>query len=193
MTKKILFDPGYAPIVASDIGQVGVIYYMFLQIKDLKLKKARFPMIFAKIERILKTNVAFYLGCILWASYISHFCKGKLEGNMLQGENVSEEEYTSEIKFLIDFVENKMERDYKYYLGNSKKPDTKYLNILKTYKDFLILNKGFCECAKAEEIKMPKYLKVLNDDNKDEVYNTIQKAIKENDIELLFNCYDLIF
>ena len=184
--EKILFDPGYAQIVAPDIGQVGVIYYMFLENKDLKLRKARFSLVFPKIERALKINVEFYLGCLLWASYISQYEDGELEGNMLLGEDVKEE-------FLIDFAENKMERDYKYYSGKDKKTDIRFINILKTYKDFLVLNKGFCECSKTNEIKIPKYLRKISEKDKDKVYDTIQKAIEEKDLELLFECYDLVF
>ena len=37
--KKVLFDPGYAPLVLDSIGQVGYTYYIFSAIPNPKLKK----------------------------------------------------------------------------------------------------------------------------------------------------------
>ena len=116
--KKVKFDPGYAPIVIDSFGQVGYTYYTFSAISDLKLKRLNFPHTLRKIERFLKTNIAFYLGCLMWASYIKQFDNAELEGNQLLGEECSEEEYTSEINFLIDFVSNQLPKDSKYYLSN---------------------------------------------------------------------------
>ena len=70
---KILFDPGYAPIVMNALGQVGYNYYVFCAISDVKLKRLNFKTMLEKFERFLKTNVAFYLGCLMWASYIKQF------------------------------------------------------------------------------------------------------------------------
>jgi len=189
-SEKIPFDPGFAPVVANDIGQVGCIHYMFSELKDIKLKRAKFPLVFAKIEKTLKINVAFYLGCLLWASCIKQFLNGEIKGNMLLGEVVEEKEYTSEINFLIDFVQYQLPKDYKYYKNQIYNSDIRFLPILKTYKEFLILNKGFVNCEKTNQIALPDNLKALKDDS---VSEKIQNAIKEKNLELLFECYDLIF
>ena len=191
--KNVKFDPGYAPIVIDSFGQVGYTYYTFSAISDLKLKRLNFPHTLRKIERFLKTNIAFYLGCLMWASYIKQFNNAELEGNQLLGEECSEEEYTSEINFLIDFVSNQLPKDSKYYSNKNYEIDGKYLPILETYKQFLILNKGFVECSKVSQIVLPENLKKLNEKDLNSINEKIQQAIEAKEIEQLFEYYNLIF
>ena len=191
--KKIKFDPGYAPIVINSLGQVGYNYYVFSAIPNVKLKRMNFSHTLRKIEGFLRTNVAFYLGCLLWASYIKKFDDYELEGNQLLGEECSEEEYTSEINFLIDTIENQLPRDSKYYINKFYVADEKYLPILKAYKEFLILNNGFVSCSKTSQIMLPDSIKKLNEKELNLVNEKIQKAINDKEIEQLFDCYNLIF
>ena len=137
----IPFDPGFAPLIINSIGQVGYVYYMFNAVKNPKIKRQNFPLVSLKLEKLLRENIAFYLGCLLWGCYISSLDNYEIEGNKLLGEDCKEEEYTSEIDFLIDFIENQYVRDYKYYKNKIYTPDEKYLPILKAYKEFLISNK----------------------------------------------------
>ena len=191
--KKVEFDPGYAPIVMNALGQVGYNYYIFSAIPNLKLKKMNFPHTLRKIEGFLKTNVAFYLGCLLWASYIKQFDEAQIEGNQLLGEECKEEEYTSEINFLIDTITKELPRDCKYYLGKNYECDKKYLPILETYKEFLILNKGFVNCSKVNQIIMPKSLKKLSIEELNVINEKIMHSIETKQIEQLFECFDMIF
>ncbi len=191
--KTILFDPGYAPLVVESIGQVGYIYYMFCAVENLKIRKINFPVVVKKLEKNLKTNVAFYFGCLAWASYISQFKNCEIEGNKLLGEVCDEKEYTDEINFLIDFVKNKLPRDYKYYLNKNHPVDERYLPILETYREFLILNKGFVNCAKTDQIILPQGLKKPSEAELDEICKKIQKAIEEKNIDRLLDDFSLIF
>ena len=191
--KKVLFDPGYAPLVIDSIGAVGYTYYMFSASKNMRLKKINFPSVFKKIESLLKTNVAFYLGCLLWASYISNIKDAEIEGNKLLGESATEEEYTSEISFLIELVETGLNRDYKYYQGKPYIADEKYLPILKAYKEFLIINDGFINCSNTNQIKLPSSIKKLNENELNLINEKIQEAIKNKDILSLFGCFEMIF
>lgn len=191
--KKVLFDPGYASVVMDAIGQVGYIYYTFSAIPNLKLKKLNFPSTLAKIEKYLKTNIAFYLGCILWASYISGFENCEIEGNKLLGENCEEAEYTNEINFLIDLIENKLQRDSKYFLGKDYKTNEKYIPILKAYREFLISNKGFCNCSNTSQIILPNNIKKLNKEELDNINSKIQTAIKNKNIDTLLDEFNLLF
>jgi len=191
--KTVKFDPGYAPIVMNALGQVGYTYYIFNAVQNVKLKRINFPHTLRKIEGFLKTNIAFYLGCLLWASYIKQFENATIEGNQLLGEDCSEEEYTSEINFLIDFIGVQLPKDSKYYLNKNYISDEKYLPILETYKEFLILNKGFCNVLKVSEIVIPSNLKKMTQDELTLANEKIQKAIQEKNIEQLFDCYSLIF
>ena len=191
--KIILFDPGFAPLVIDSIGQVGYTYYMFSAVPDLKLKRLNFLHIYNKLQKLLKTNIAFYLGCLMWASYIKKFDNYKIEGNKLLGEDCKEEEYTSEIDFLIDFIVNQLPRDCKYYQNRKYIPDEKYLPILKTYRDFLVLNKGFVECGNTNQIALPKNIKNLSDIEKDNLNEKIQQALLNKNIDELLDSYTLIF
>jgi len=188
----IQFDPGFAPIVMNSIGQVGYVYYMFNAVKNVKIKRQNFFTVSIKLEKLLKENIAFYLGCLLWGTYISQFDK-EIEGNKLLGEECSEDEYTSEINFLIDFIENQYPRDYKYYKSKQYIPDEKYLPILKAYREFLVLNKGFVNCSKTSQIKLPKCLKTPNTNQLNDIFEEIQKAIKLQKLEDLFTNFELIF
>ena len=51
--KKVLFDPGYAPIVIDSLGAVGYTYYMFSATKDIRIKKINFPNVLKKLENLL--------------------------------------------------------------------------------------------------------------------------------------------
>ncbi len=190
---KILFDPGFAPIVLDSIGQVGYTYYVFSAVRDIKLKKINFPHTLRKLEKYLKENIAFYLGCLLWASYISTFENKKLAGNKLLGEEAKEEEYTNEINFLIDFLDKNIKRDVKYYQGKDYAIPEEYINILKTYKEFLIINKGFTDCSNTSQIKLPSTLKKPGKENLEKINAVIQDSINKKDITELLNYYDLIF
>ena len=191
--KKVLFDPGYAPIVIDSLGAVGYTYYMFSASKDIRIKKINFPNVLRKIENLLKINVSFYLGCLMWASCIAHLDNYELEGNKLLGEDAKEDEYTSEIKFLIDVVSKELNRDSKYYLNKEYVADKRYLLILETYKDFLIINKGFTFCKLTNQIVLPKNLKKLNEKQIESLKEKINSAIEAKDVTMLLDEYDLIF
>lgn len=191
--RKIPFDPGYAPLVIDSIGQVGYTYYLFSASRDMRVKKINFPNVFRKIENLLKVNIAFYLGCLMWASCIASIDDCELEGNQLLGEETTEEEYTNEINFLIELLETGLNRDCKYYLNKTYSPDERYLPILKTYKDFLILNKGFVACSRTNQIVLPENLKKLAKKETKELEEKINSATKTKNICSLLDYYGYIF
>ena len=190
--EKVLFDPGYAPLVIESIGQTGYTYYMFSAIRDVKIKKMNFLGVSLKLEKLLKINAAFYLGCLLWATYIKSHKNAQIEGNQLLGEECSEEEYTTEIDFLIDFIQDNFPRDYKYFKNKVYEPDKRYLPIFKTYRDFLVLNKGFVKTQKTDEIILPKNIKNVSQQDLEKIYNKVMQVINSQNMELAFDCYDII-
>ena len=193
MKEKVQFDPGFAPIVIESIQQLGYTYYSFDAIANIKLKKINFPTVYKKLEKYLKTNISFYLGCMMWALYISQFENCEIEGNKLLGEKCKESEYTDEINFLIDLVEKKLPRDVKYFLNKNIEQDKRYSVILNTYKDFLLENKGFCDCADTSDIKLPKILKKLEKNELDNLNTIIQNAIEEKNIDKLLDSFEVVF
>ena len=189
----IPFDPGYAPLVINSIGQVGYIYYMFNAVPNVKIKKQNFLAVSIKIEKFLRENIAFYLGCLLWASYIKQFNNYEITGNKLLDQPCSEEEYTGEINFLIDLIENKYPRDYKYFKNKNYVSDEKYLPILKAYKEFLILNNGFVNCSNTNQVILPSCVKTLDSTQYNQIFNEIQNALNSKKLESLFDSYSLLF
>ena len=177
----------------ESLGQVGYTYYMFSSIPDKKLKRMNFNVISSKLEKHLEINVAFYMGCLLWASYISKFKDYKIEGNKLLGEDCKEEEYTGELDFLIDFIENQYPRDTKYYQNRIYNPDKRFVPILKAYKDFLIINKGFCNWSNTSDVLLPSNLKKLDETQLESIKEKIFNAIKNKNLVELLNYYDILF
>ncbi len=190
---EVEFDPGFAPLVIESLGQVGYNYYMFTSIPDKKLKRLNFNVISKKLESNLKINVAFYMGCLLWASYISQFKNNKINGNKLLGETCQEKEYIGELDFLIDFIENQYPRDVKYYQNKIYSPDNRFIPILKAYKEFLIINKGFCDCSNTSQILLPENLKKLNKNELEKVKDEIFNALEKKDVTLLLDLFEILF
>jgi hypothetical protein len=188
----VSFDPGFSSVVMNYLGQIGYTYYMFNAINNLKIKRQNFPLISVKIEKLLKINISFYLGCLLWASCISKLDNYEIEGNQLLGEECPEEEYTSEINFLIDFLENQFPRDCKYYQNKIYKADERYLIILKAYKELLIANDGFINCSNTNQIVLPSNLKPLDENQAEEIKKHIYTSIESKNLESIFECYDAI-
>ena len=193
MKEKIKFDPGFAPLVIDSLQKLGYTYYSFNAISNLKLKKINYLQTSKKLEKYLKNNISFYLGCLMWAEYISQFEDWEREGNKLLGEVCEEKEYTDEINFLIDLIEKEMPRDYKYFLNKNYSLDERYLPILKTYREFLIINKGFCNCSNTSEIKIPQTMKQLSKDELETLNTNIKNAIQEENLSKLLEYYDFVF
>lgn len=191
--KTVLFDPGYAPLAIDSLGQVGYNYYVFSAINDLRLKKLKFKPLSIKLNYHLKINVAFYLGCLLWASYIKQFDNYKIIGNKLLNETCEESEYTGEIDFLSDFILNKYPRDCKYFLNKPYEADNRYIIILKAYREFLVLNKGFCACEETNQIVLPESLKKPDSAALENIFSIINKALELESLEELFSGFELIF
>lgn len=192
LDKKIPFDPGYAPVVIDSLGQAAYIYYTFSAIPDVKLKRINFPHTLRKLEKIIKTTLAFYTGCLLWACYISKFKDGEIDGNSFLGEEYQEKEHTGEIDFLIDLIKNQLPKDYKYYLSKPSNLPENYLKILETYRNFLTLNKGFTNCSNTSEIILPKNIKKLSNNELDKINDAIQKAINDKNIDCLIDLFETI-
>ena len=129
----------------------------------------------------------------IWANYIKQYDNYEIIGNKLLGEKCSEEEYTSEINFLIDFIKNQLPRDTKYYLNKTYKDENGYLIILEAYKEFLILNEGFVNCSKTNQIVLPENLKKLNPQQLTLINEKIQKAISDKNIEEIYELYNYLF
>lgn len=188
---KVLFDPGFAPIIIDSLGVAGYTYYMFSANNNTKFKRLNFPHTLRKIEASLIDTVSFYLGCMLWASCLKNGENAIIEGNQLLGEENIEKEYTNELDFLIDLVENQLPRDCKYYLNKEYEKNENFLTILKNYREFLVVNKGFTSCDTTDKIVIPDNFKKFKDCKK--VSANIKKAIEDKNIREILDMYGELF
>lgn len=183
--EEILFDPGYSVSVARVSGNVEYMYSAFSAIPSLKQKKFQFSILYQKFLKAIELNVAFYLGCLLWGVYIKSGKDKKIVNNPCFGETFDNEAFL-EIDFLINFIKTGLNRDAKYYLNKTFTPNPLHLQILELYKEFLSLNKGFVETETTSDIKLPKGLKTPSYEELNGIYDIIFKAVKEDDVTILY-------
>lgn len=192
MTKKVLFDPGFAPLVYSFSENITAIETLMRNIKLPNQRRFRFQSFQPQIIALTQNSVAFYLGCLMWAKYIKEVCpQAEIENNPFYGvdlksQNIQEEEFYKEVDLLISYL-NKYPKDCKFYLGKEQKFPENWLEIAEIYKDFLALNQSFIKTKYVNDLKLPQNINKIitgtNEYNKD----LIDNAIKNNRIDLLLN------
>ena len=145
MTQTVKFDPGIGDLVVNFNEFVNEVYSQLMAFRTIHQKRARFKLYTAKIERFMKNNIAFYLGCLLWAYYIvneNSKAPKTIVGNVFL--NMSEEE-KADYDFLIqvNFMENYFEcyeRDSLYYTGKKFTIPEEWKKILSLYSSLAITN-----------------------------------------------------
>lgn len=191
--ETVLFDPGYSSCVLGISDNVEFMYGAFQSSYiPHKQKKFQFSVLLPKIKETAKQNIAFYLGCLLWASYIKTIKGAEITDNPCYEEDYDEEASTRDVKYLIDFITDILNKDSKYYIGKPYEHDPKHLKILETYIEFIKINKGFVSLKKTDELKLPSNVKPLTEETSKIVKNKIDETIKEKNLSKLYEVYDLI-
>jgi len=188
---KMLFDPGYSASVARVSGNIEYLYDAFINIPSLKQKRFQFSILYPKFLKAIDLNIAFYLGCMLWGVYLSSFKGKEIVNNPCFGTEFNEDCFY-ETDFLYNFIKEGFNRDVKYYLNKTYAANPLYLKVLENYKEFLSLNKGFVDTKMTDDILLPKTLKPVNKADLKVIYETICKAVKEDNLEILFEVSDKI-
>lgn len=179
------FDPGFVQHMSAFVPNIEYIYAGLNRLKNFTLKKNQFKMYYPKIQSLLKNYLGFYLGCILWAAYISQLDEKPILNNLCFGGEYSEKETLSEVDFIMDYIEQ-LKKDVKYYTGQDFTIDEKSINILNAYREFLIVNKGFVETKTTKDIKLPTNLKTPSDKDLEEILSGIEKVIDNGKLYELF-------
>lgn len=190
MSKTVKFDPGMGELVVNFNEFVNEVYSQLMAFRTIHQKRARFKLYTAKIERYMKNNIAFYLGCLLWAYYIvNENAKSPKEivGNTFL--NMSEEQkadydYLIQVNFMENYFEG-FERDVLYYTGKKYEVPQLWKTILELYSEFLTLNEGFVNAKTTADIKLPEMLKKIN--IKQDISKLIDTAISEKSLESLLD------
>ena len=191
--QTVLFDPGYSDCILGVSDNVEFMYSAFIQSgMPLKQKKFQFSILFPKLKKMILQNVSFYLGCLLWAVYLKSIKDGIFENNPCLGSEFSEECAYSETNFLIELIQDKFNKDAKYYINTKYETDERFIETLKAYNEFLGLNKGFQSVKTTQDILLPSRLKNPSADELKLIKDKIDEAISLKDLTKLFDVYELI-
>lgn len=179
------FDPGFVQHMSAFVPNIEYVYAGLNRLKNFTLKKNQFKMYYPKIQSLLKNYLGFYLGCILWATYISQLDEKPILNNLCFGGEYSEKETLSEVDFIKDYIEQ-LKKDVKYYTGQDFTINENSINILNAYREFLIANKGFVETKTTKDIKLPANLKTPSEKDLEEILSGIEKVIDNGKLYELF-------
>lgn len=191
--ESVLFDPGYHSCLLGVSESVEFMYDVFdSSYMPLKQKKFQFSIIAQKIKNMLKKNVAFYLGCLFWATYIKKEENAQIENNPCLDDVYDEENALSEVRYLINFIKEKFPKDAKFYINKTIEIDKRFLVILEAYEEFVKLNKGFVSLKNTSELLLPSNIKDVKTKDYQKIKDFIDAAISNKDLTNLYEIYDLI-
>lgn len=179
--KGIAFDPGFAPYILAFNGTLDYLYMDINRFKNFNQKKIKFMQYHKKIVDMFHNNLGFYIGCLLWAAYIKTQPKQELTGNHCLGKEYNEEYNISDTQQMFQFVEL-FPKDMKYFLNKEFSFDSKLMDIIKIYEEFLVLNKGFTESKYNTDIVLPSAVKTENAESYKEI---IENVLKTEDLSNL--------
>lgn len=186
--REIEFDPGFAPYILAFHETLNYLYTDINRFKNLSQKRTKFMQYHKKILAMFENNLGFYVGCLMWASYIKTQPKSKISGNHCFGKKYNEKENISDTQMMLQFVEL-FPRDMKYFLGQNYQFKEEYINLLKVYEEFLVLNKGFTASEYNTDIEIPPAVKT----EKAEEYKTmIEEVLKTEDLSKLLEYLPMI-
>ena len=182
------FDPGFGPHIMAFGGTVEYLYADINRFKNFSQRKMKFRGYYKKILEVFNNNLGFYIGCLMWASYIKTLDKQEILNNHCLGKTYTDEENTSETDFMIKFTEL-FPKDMKYFLSESFAFDNSVPVILNLYKEFLLINKGFVDSKYNTDIKLPEKLITKDSGSFNDI---IQKVIETSDLSKFIEYKNLI-
>lgn len=195
MNNTVEFDPGIGNFVINFNEYINEVYLNLYFFKTIHQKKAKFKLIYKQIENAINNNICFYKGCMLWAYLITDKNKDnpkEIKGNVflnLPQEEIENYDYLIQVNFLENFF-NSFEKDMKYYLGIKYEISQEQKEILKTYKEFLTLNKGFINTKTTADIVLPEKIRNLKPDF--DVEKLIFSAIEKENLVIIGENFKLV-
>lgn len=193
--QKVPFDPGYSEFVIGFPNDACKYLDEISLLKQNHQKKFAFANLENQITPVIKNLAAFYLGCILWGSYLFWNYKEaprEIEGNYVL--SLSEEEKAKinkdeELEYVLEFL-NKFEKASKYYLNRSSKIPSEYAKYFEAYRKFVQLNDNFKSLKYTDEIKLPEetaHFESFSKEKLEELKNKIYEIINSEKLESLLN------
>lgn len=194
MNETVKFDPGIGQLTIDFNEFINNLYAQLMSFRTIHQKRTGFKIYASKIQKYMKNNIAFYLGCLLWAYYIKTENKDnpkEIDGNIFYGMTEEQKEnydYMIQVNFLENYFDS-YERDMIYYTGQKVQIPQLWRTILKLYGEFLSLNKGFINTNTTENLVLPEELENKNFDF--DIKKIIEEAIEKKDLEILMNIDNL--
>lgn len=191
MTNKALFDPGFTRDLIPLSLDTKYFYDELNMIKNFNIKKSEFRIALPKLAQLTERHIGFYVGCMLWGAYLKTLDSEKIINNPFLGKEYEEEPALSEINFIFDFVK-KLDKDSKYYLGKPYNFDSKKLEILELYKEFIRKNESFVNTDTVDKIVLVGKLEIMPKEEILEIEKKIQDVIHTGKLEELLEFCDKI-
>ena len=182
------FDPGFGPFILAFRGTVEYLYMDINRFKNLSQKKMKFRQYYKRFLEMFYNNLGFYIGCLMWAAYIKTQPEQEILNNPCLGGEYNDEENTADTDFMIKFLEL-FPKDMKYFLSTEYKINEDDMKILKLYREFLVLNKGFVNSKTNTDIVLPDGMKTKNTESFKDI---IDEVIKSEDLSKLVDYKNLI-
>lgn len=193
-SKGVLFDPGYSKYTLPFSQNIDAAYNMILSIKAPHQRKFKFQMVYPQLLKLLEHTISFYLGCLLWATFISKNFKDnpkEILDNHYIGQKIKEDEMLFEVNYAIGYIE-KLKKDCKYYLGKTCNLPDDWMQIMQLYKEFLMVNEFLVEAKSSADIKLPLAIKEPSQDDLNKILEQIELVVKSGELKELFKVKKLI-
>ena len=71
-SRGVLFDPGYSKYTLAFSQNIDAAYNVLFSIKSPHQRKFKFQLVYPQLLKLLEHTVSFYLGCLLWATFITN-------------------------------------------------------------------------------------------------------------------------
>ena len=184
------FDPGFVQHISAFVPNIEYAYGNLNRYSNFGMKKQQFRMLLPKIEHLIENYLGFYMGCMLWASYIKELDEMPILGNFGFGSEYNEEETLSEVDFILDYLPQ-LKKDVKYYTGKDYDFSETGMQILNAYRSFLKANEGFTKLEKTSDIVITKEIKKLGKD--EEVLKKIEEVTENGNLKSLIELSGKLF
>ena len=188
MTNTVLFDPGIGELVIDFNEYINDVYSKLNALKTPHQKRANFKLYFPKIKNAIENNLAFYIGCLLWAYIIKKDGEEKeIIGNVflnIPEDMIEDYDFLVQINFMKDYL-NALKRDYSFYTGQKFNIPEQWIDILNLYSEFLSINKGFIKTRTTKDLLLPE--PITNYIFEEDIQSLIQKVISEKNLILLID------
>lgn len=193
-SKGVLFDPGYSRHTLAFAQNIDAAYNLLFTIKAFNQRKLKFRTIYPQLLKLLEHTVSFYLGCLLWATFISKNFKNdpkEILENGYIGETVNEEQMLYEVNYAIKYID-KLKKDCKYYLGQTCNLPDDWAEVMEVYKEFLMKNNFLVSAKSTSDLLLPETIKDVSEADLEAILKSIEEVVSNGQFKDLFKVKKLI-